>query len=69
MAKFSTILACPGMGCVRVDSATEAVFSDGLGTWRQSWKGGYHIEGIAGSDRAMFRTLCTRFQADGGICD
>lgn len=60
---------CGSSSCVRVDSATEAVYSDGLGDWYESRKGGYHIEGIAASDRAMFRALCARHQAMGGICD
>ncbi|KAF9290315.1 p21 protein (Cdc42 Rac)-activated kinase [Mortierella alpina] len=68
MAKSCYCVNCGGQRCVRVDSATEAVFSDGLGTWYESYEGGYHIRGIADGDQAMFRTLCTRHQAMGGIC-
>ncbi|KAF9956199.1 hypothetical protein BGZ70_010016 [Mortierella alpina] len=68
MAKSCYCANCGGQRCIRVDSATEAVFSDGLGGWKEAHDGGYHIYGIAAGDQAMFRTLCTRFQAMGGIC-
>ncbi|KAF9338020.1 hypothetical protein BG006_000600 [Podila minutissima] len=62
-------VSCGSSICARVDSATVAVYSDGLGTWYESRQGCYHIRGIDAGDRAMFRALCTRHEAMGGICD